>query len=129
VFASAFTLRNSFHCNGDQSGKGYSKYTYRPFTLEGNFAAAAAVQEMLMQSHGGRIRVFPAAPDGWDDVAFTSLRAEGAFLVSARRAGGVTQRVEIIAERGGKCRLADPFGGEGEIALSLHSDERKILER
>jgi len=53
IFSTAFTLRNSFHCNGDQSGKGYSKFTYRPFTLEGNFAAASGVQEMLLQSHTG----------------------------------------------------------------------------
>ena len=33
IFSQAFCLRNSFHCNGDQSGKGYSNMTYRPFTL------------------------------------------------------------------------------------------------
>ncbi len=40
-FRDGLHLRNSFHCNGDQSGKGYSKFTYRPFTLEGNFAEGA----------------------------------------------------------------------------------------
>ncbi|MCX6619707.1 MAG: hypothetical protein NTY38_01235, partial [Acidobacteria bacterium] len=68
IFATAFVLRNSFHANGDQSGKGYSKFTYRPFTLEGNFASAAGLQEMLLQSHRGRIEVFPALPESWSDV-------------------------------------------------------------
>jgi alpha-L-fucosidase 2 len=113
IFSTAFCLRNSFHCNGDQSGKGYSNFRYRPFTLEGNFAAAAGLQEMLMQSYSGTIRVFPAVPAGWKDVSFKTLRAEGAFLVSAVRRGGSTQSVEVTYEKGGLCRLENPFGETG----------------
>ena len=126
VFATAFTLRNSFHCNGDQSGKGYSLFTYDPFTLEGNFAAAAGVQEMLLQSHRGAIRLFPAVPDAWRDASFTTLRAEGAFVVSAWRKNGKTERVEVTAERGGACRLTSPFGGD-DIELHLQPGERRVL--
>jgi len=110
IFSTAFCLRNSFHCNGDQSGKGYSDFRYRPFTLEGNFAAAAGLQEMLLQSYSGTIRVFPAVPAGWKDVSFKTLRAEGAFLISAERKGGLTRSVEILAEKGGTLRLENPFG-------------------
>ncbi len=113
IFSTAFCLRNSFHCNGDQSGKGYSNFRYRPFTLEGNFAAAAGLQEMLLQSYSGTIRVFPAVPAGWKDVSFKTLRAEGAFLVSAVRRGGSTQSVEVTYEKGGLCRLENPFGETG----------------
>jgi len=126
IFSTAFTLRNSFHANGDQSGKGYSKFTYRPFTLEGNFAAAAGVQEMLLQSHRDKILIFPAVPDSWKDVSFTNLRAQGAFLVSAERSGGVTTRVEIVAEKGGRCRLVSPFDGK-ELVLDLKPGEKRIL--
>lgn len=128
IFATAFTLRNSFHCNGDQSGKGYSKFTYRPFTLEGNFAAAAGVQEMLLQSQRGKIRVFPAIPKDWQDIAFTSLRAEGAFLISALRTKGVTEYVEIVAEQGGMCRLVSPFSGK-EIVFAMQPGEHITLTR
>jgi alpha-L-fucosidase 2 len=113
IFSTAFCLRNSFHCNGDQTGKGYSNYRYRPFTLEGNFASAAGLQEMLLQSYSGTIRLFPAIPAGWKNVAFKTLRAEGAFLVSALRRDGLTQTVEIISEKGGLCRLENPFGRTG----------------
>ena len=41
TFASCFVLRNSFHANGDQTKSGKSRFTYRPFTLEGNFAYAS----------------------------------------------------------------------------------------
>jgi len=126
IFSTAFTLRNSFHCNGDQSGKGYSNFKYRPFTLEGSFAAAAGVQEMLLQSHAAKIRIFPAVPASWKDIEFTTLRAEGAFLVSARRRGGVVERVEIIAEAGGVCRLVSPFGGR-ELSFKMSPRERRVL--
>ena len=110
IFATAFCLRSSFHCNGDQSGQGYSRYTYRPFTLEGNFAFAAGVQEMLLQSYSGTLRIFPALPKSWQDVAFKTLRTEGAFLVSATLTKGRTTAVDITSENGGKCRVWNPFG-------------------
>jgi alpha-L-fucosidase 2 len=113
IFAEAFCLRNSFHCNGDQSGKGYSSFRYRPFTLEGNFAAAAGLQEMLLQSYSGTVRVFPAVPASWRNALFRNLRAEGAFVVSAEREDGATHSVEIIAEKGGLLRLENPFGPPG----------------
>ncbi len=82
-FAQAFCLPNSFHVNGDQTKSGLSKFTYRPFTLEGNFAFASGLQEMLIQSHTGVVRLFPSLPDDWDEVTFDGLRTEGGFMVSA----------------------------------------------
>ncbi len=112
IFSENFCLPNSFHANGDQSGKGYSKFTYRPFTLEGNFAFAAGVQEMLIQGHTGVIQIFPAIPESWKDVAFKTLRAEGAFLVSSQQKRGKVERVEIVSEKGGTCKLKNPFGSD-----------------
>jgi alpha-L-fucosidase 2 len=109
IFSTAFCLRNSFHCNGDQSGKGYSNFRYRPFTLEGNFAAAAGLQEMLLQSYNGTIRIFPAVPEDWKDISFKTLRAEGAFLISSERKDGLINSVTIISEKGGPCRLENPI--------------------
>lgn len=111
TFATCFTLPNSFHVNGDQSGTGKSKYTYRPFTLEGNFAFASGINEMLIQSHTGIIQIFPAIPVSWTEVGFSKLRTEGAFLVSAERAEGLTAKVTIEAERSGSLSIADPFSG------------------
>lgn len=112
TFSTAFTLRNSFHCNGDQSGLGYSRYTYRPFTLEGNFAAAAGIQEMLLQSHRGFVEVFPAIPKSWREASFTTLRSRGAFLISALLSAGKTASVEVFSERGNTLRIVSPFTGE-----------------
>jgi alpha-L-fucosidase 2 len=107
----AFTLRNGLHVNGDQSGEGLSGFVYRPFTLEGNMIAMEAVHEMLLQSWGGTIRVFPAVSASWPDVAFGELRADGAFVVSARRIDGLTRSVTVRALAGGPLRLRDPFPG------------------
>jgi len=126
TFAEAFCLRNSFHCNGDQSGRGYSNFRYRPFTLEGNFAAAAGLQEMLLQSYSGTVRVFPAIPAGWKDVAFKGLRAEGAFVISAERKNGRTQFVEIVAETGGLLRLENPFGDAPYVATGADADSMTV---
>ncbi len=104
-FATCFCLANSFHVNGDQCGGKNSSYTYRPFTLEGNFAFAAGLQEMLIQSHDGIIRVFPALPDSWKEVSFTDLRTEGAFLVSATLGKGQLVQIKIISEKGGELKI------------------------
>jgi alpha-L-fucosidase 2 len=111
TFANAFVLRNGFHCNGDQSGRGFSKFTYRPFTLEGNFAAASGLQEMLLQSHLGVIDVFPAIPDTWKDARFHRLRAMGAFVVSAEKRDGAVRYVEIQSETGKAPVIRSPWSG------------------
>ena len=128
TFATCFCLPNSFHANGDQSNSGKSKFTYRPFTLEGNFAFAAGVQEMLIQSHSGMVRIFPAIPAGWPDVAFSSLRTEGAFLVSARRTQGQVMDVRIVSEKGGLLRLANPFETVFTIDGKWDKASRLIIE-
>lgn len=112
TFAECFCLKNSFHANGDQTKSGKSNFTYRPFTLEGNFAFAAGVQEMMLQSHSGIINVFPAIPSQWRDVKFTNLRAVGAFLVSAEMRDGEIVSLVVKAEKGGDMKIRLPHSDE-----------------
>jgi len=109
IFTKAFCSINSFHLNGDQTKSGYSKFTYRPFTLEGNFAFAAGLQEMLLQSYAGFIEIMPAVPTEWRDISFDDLRTEGAFLVSAKKVAGQVTQVKIVSEKGGSINLKMPF--------------------
>ena len=108
-FATNFVSSNSFHLNGDQKGGQYSDFTYRPFTLEGNFAFAQGIHEMLLQSHKDFIEVFPALPKEWKNVSFKTLRTEGAFLISAKKENGVAMEVKIKSEAGGLLRIKLPF--------------------
>ena len=112
TFAECFCLKNSFHANGDQTKSGKSNFHYRPFTLEGNFAFAAGIQEMLIQSHSGIITLFPAIPAEWRDVKFSNLRTVGAFLVSAEMKDGEIVSLIVKAEKGGELNLRLPRNGE-----------------
>ncbi|HSH19491.1 MAG TPA: hypothetical protein VLA03_03510, partial [Draconibacterium sp.] len=119
------TLQNGFHVNGPQTRKELSNYSnMRAFTLEGNFAASQAVHEMLLQSWGDRIRIFPAMPEKWADASFHQLRAEGGFIVDAERKGGKTVKVKITASVEQPLRLKDPFGKQNyETNIELERDE------
>jgi len=128
TFATSFCLPNSFHANGDQTKSGKSKFTYRPFTLEGNFAFASGVQEMLIQSHTGTVHLFPAVPAAWKDVSFENLRAEGAFLISAKRSHGQVMEVRIVSETGGKIRLLNPFEFPYTMDGQWHRIKEPVIE-
>ena len=131
IFASNFCSSNSFHLNGDQKGGQYSNFTYRPFTLEGNFAFAQGVHELLIQSHKGYIEVFPAVPDSWKDISFSTLRTEGAFLVSASKKGGRLDQVKIMADADGLLSLKLPLKTwivEGTDRSAVKINEKGVAE-
>lgn len=137
IFATNFCSPNGFHLNGDQKGGQYSGFTYRPFTLEGNFAFAEGVQELLLQSRDGYLQVFPAVPTGWKDVSFENLRGEGAFLVSAERKGGVDRSIRVYSEKGGLLRLKLPSASwrvgtkmasiDGQGMVTLHTKKGETI--
>lgn len=62
-----------------------------------------AVSNLLIQSWGSKIRVFPAMPDAWPDAVIHDMCAEGGFLVSAVRRKGKTQFVRIKSLAGEPC--------------------------
>ena len=84
--------------------------------IETPLAGAATINEMLLQSwcmdpFGTHIRVFPAVPSSWRDVTIHDMRAEGAFLVSAVRRGGVTRFVRVKSLAGNPCRIVTSLPG------------------
>jgi len=85
-------------------------------TFESPISASRSLLDMLLQSWGGTIRIFPACPPGWADAAFHDLRAEGGFLVSAVRRDGMTQFVRIRSCAGEPCRIKADFGGPAILA-------------
>lgn len=114
--------QNGFHVNGDFRNTGMSFFHYRPFTLEGNFAAVDALQEMLLRTDGETIRLFPALPSAWRQgtIAFDDFRGEMGVVVSARLTDGQAAEVRLRAERSGSFRLVNNFGSE---RLSIEAED------
>jgi alpha-L-fucosidase 2 len=115
-FADHWVTPNGLHCNRELRQAGRSCYTYSPaalapFTLEASCGLTAGLCDMLVQGWGDVVRVFPAVPAHWRDVACRDLLAEGAFRVSALRLDGETQWVRVRAGVARQLRLRDPFAG------------------
>jgi len=88
---------------------------YERMQMDGGMAAAAAVQEMLINTRRGINYLFWGAPKNWSEVSFKGMRTEGAFLVSSERKAGEVTYVKIISEAGGVFRLKNPWEGEVEV--------------
>ena len=73
--------------------------------IEGPLSLVTSIHDTLLQSWGGKIRVFPAPPAAWTDVAFHRFRTQGAFLVSAKKEAGVTQFVSVESLIGSPCLI------------------------
>ncbi len=87
-----------------------------PHGMEHQSIVPNAIQEMLLQSHEGVIRFFPCWPRELD-ARFGTLRARGAFLVSAELKGGAVAGVTIVSEKGRDCTVQNPWPGR-KVKLS-----------
>ena len=122
---------------------------YYPCMMEFTGEMLAAVNEMLLQSQNGLIRVFPALPDGsvdygpshrhgypiqeyadrsntydaWRDVSFDKLLAKGAFEVSASLKEGRLEFIRIHSLKGGRVRITSPFMGDD---MKVSCDGREV---
>ena len=96
------------------------------------FAATMAVSEMLLQSVGDVLRIFPAWP-AEKPAKFVNLRAQGGFLVGAECGGGALKQVKVTSTIGGKLRLVSPWKAGARAALdgktlTLNSGPQGIVE-
>ncbi len=108
-----------------QHAKQYNRFRYGGWdsndsrVFPGNLAAAPfldagglsafALNEILLQSHNGLIRVTPAVAKDWSGVY--RLRAEGGFLVAAAFQDARVRLVEIKSLLGKDCAIANPWPG------------------
>ena len=121
-YAERWVRPNGLYFNRDFKQTGATLFStalggYAPFTMESSCGVTQGICDMLVQGFNDIVRVFPAVPEHWRDVAFEDLVTEGAFRVSAIRLGGETVWVSITAGVDRQMRLKDPFhGADVEIA-------------
>ncbi len=82
-------------------------WPFRHMDLEASSVFAAAMNEALLQSHDGVIRVAPAVAPA-RNARFT-LHAAGGFVVSAEIRDGAPLWIALRSLRGGACRVANPW--------------------
>ncbi|MBO1337974.1 glycoside hydrolase family 95-like protein [Streptomyces sp. VRA16 Mangrove soil] len=114
--------------------------------IETPLSAAQSLHDMVCQSWGGVVRVFPALPAAWADLAVHDFRTQGAFLLSAVRENGATRWVRLVSEAGAPCvvrhgipggaievrdgrgqRLRYADAGEGAIRIELAKGESALV--
>ncbi|MFF7280702.1 glycosyl hydrolase family 95 catalytic domain-containing protein [Streptomyces griseorubiginosus] len=83
--------------------------------IETPLSAAQSLHDMVCQSWGGVIRVFPALPAAWQDLTVHRFRTQGAFLLSAVRRGGITRWVRLVSEAGAPCVVRHGIAGPIEV--------------
>ena len=100
-------VRRWRHPNGLIWGMAVANYGHAGAWTE-SLGVVAPLQEMMLQSWDGALRVFPAWPRALE-ARFETLRAEGAFLVTASWSGGRVTSLEVHSEKGATCCLYSPW--------------------
>ena len=83
-----------------------------PHGIENLSTVPNTLQEMMLISHQGTLRVFPVWPRAkLPNASFFGMRACGGFIVEAELKAGDVTRVGVDCPMGGALRLANPWPG------------------
>lgn len=112
-----------------QSGGRYSQSADFDFMMPmgvwcENFALPVVVNECMMQSYSGTIRLFPNTIN-LGPARFENLRAVGAFLISAAYDGQTVKQLSILSEKGKTVRIVTPWTGKS-IRVTRARDNHQV---
>jgi len=77
----------------------------RAMQVDGSFGMAAAIVEMILQSHEGELNLLPALPASWASGVVSGLVGRGGFEVGLRWANGKLERATLVSKLGNVCRV------------------------
>jgi len=75
------------------------------FSIDGNFAGACGISEMLVQSYNNEIYILPALPESWKDGEFKGVCARNGFELNICWKNGELYEVEVLSKNGQICNL------------------------
>lgn len=135
-------LLSKMHTLIETHAYGNTAFDFGGGGIENVSAIPAALNEMLLQSYEGILRLFP----DWNrtrDASFVRLRADGAFLVSAELQNG-SIHAEVFSEKGEPLTVENPYSGRsctvrtqrgehmvppgGRITLETEAGETILIE-
>ena len=90
--------------------------SHAPFQIDGNFGYTAAVTEMLLQSHGGKIRLLPTLSPNWEAGSIRGIKAVGNFEIDQKWADSHLTEAVIKSGAGLECVLN--YKGIAEATIS-----------
>jgi alpha-L-fucosidase 2 len=99
--------------------------------VDGSFGMAAAVAEMILQSHENELAFLPALPESWKEGEVHGLCARGGFEVALRWTAGRLETATLLSRKGNPCRVrtAAPMKilSEGR-PVHLSRPEKDVIE-
>jgi alpha-L-fucosidase 2 len=92
-----------------------------------NFALPVVVNECMLQSYSGTIRLFPNTIN-LGPAQFHNLRAVGAFLISAAYDGRSVTDLSLLSEKGKEARILTPWNGKALRVTRLRDHQQQIVQ-
>ena len=75
------------------------------FCIDGNFAGATGISNMIVQSYNNEIYLFPALPESWSDGEFKGVCTPNGFELDLMWEDGMLKQLKITSKKGAACNL------------------------